>query len=185
MASAGNGTAVHVFGELFKVMTGVDMVHVPYRGTPLAMTDLFAGQVHVIFDNMPGSIAYIRGGKLRPLAVTTATRSDLLPDVPALSDFVPGYEASAWYGVGAPRDTPTAIIERLNREIYGALANPTLQARLVPAAPRCRVRPPTCASSSPMRPRNGPGWSNSRAPSRIDFRSFNRSGGLFDPISVI
>ena len=131
MASAGNGTAVHVSGELFKVMTGVDMVHVPYRGTPLAMTDLFAGQVHVIFDNMPGSIAYIRGGKLRPLAVTTATRSDLLPDVPALSDFVPGYEASAWYGVGAPRDTPTAIIERLNREIYGALANPTLQARLV------------------------------------------------------
>jgi tripartite-type tricarboxylate transporter receptor subunit TctC len=131
MASAGNGTAVHVSGELFKMMTGVDMVHVPYRGTPLAMTDLFAGQVHVIFDNMPGSIGYIRGGKLRPLAVTTATRSDLLPDVPALSDFVPGYEASAWYGVGAPRDTPTAIIERLNREINGALANPTLQARLV------------------------------------------------------
>jgi tripartite-type tricarboxylate transporter receptor subunit TctC len=88
MASAGNGTAVHVSGELFKVMTGVDMVHVPYRGTPLAMTDLFAGQVHVIFDNMPGSIAYIRGGKLRPLAVTTATRSDLLPDVPALRKLI-------------------------------------------------------------------------------------------------
>jgi tripartite-type tricarboxylate transporter receptor subunit TctC len=131
MASAGNGTAVHVSGELFKMMTDVDMVHVPYRGTPLAMTDLFAGQVHVIFDNMPGSIGYIRAGKLRPLAVTTATRSDLLPDVPALSEFVPGYEASAWYGVGAPRDTPTAIIERLNREINGALADPTLQARLV------------------------------------------------------
>jgi tripartite-type tricarboxylate transporter receptor subunit TctC len=131
MASAGNGTAVHVSGELFKMMTGIDMVHVPYRGTPLAMTDLFAGQVHVIFDNMPGSIGYIRAGKLRPLAVTTATRSDLLPDVPALSEFVPGYEASAWYGVGAPRDMPTAIIERLNREINGALADPTLHARLV------------------------------------------------------
>jgi tripartite-type tricarboxylate transporter receptor subunit TctC len=102
MASAGNGTATHVSGELFKMMTGVDMVHVPYRGTPPAMTDLFGGRVQVIFDNMPGSIGYIRAGKLRPLAVTTATRSDLLPDVPALNEFVPGYEASAWYGVGAP-----------------------------------------------------------------------------------
>src|SRR5580700_3291337 len=131
MASAGNGTAVHVCGELFKMMTGVDMVHVPYRGTPLAMTDLFGGRVQVIFDNLPGSIGYIRAGKLRALAVTTATRSPLLPDVPPLSDFVPGYAASAWFGVGAPRHRPVEIIERLNREINSALADPAMQARLV------------------------------------------------------
>ena len=131
MASAGNGTAVHVSGELFRMMTGVDMVHVPYRGTPLAMTDLLGGRVQVIFDNMPGSIGYIRAGKLRPLAVTTTTRSPLLPDVPPLRDFVPGYAASAWYGVGAPRNTPAAIVERLNREINAALADPALQARLI------------------------------------------------------
>jgi tripartite-type tricarboxylate transporter receptor subunit TctC len=131
MASAGNGTAVHVSGELFKMMTGVDMVHVPYRGSPLAMTDLLGGQVQVIFDNMPGSIGYLRAGKLRPLAVTTLTRSELLPEVPPLRDFVPGYEASAWYGVGAPRNTPAAIIDRLNREINAALADPALKARLI------------------------------------------------------
>jgi tripartite-type tricarboxylate transporter receptor subunit TctC len=131
MASAGNGTAVHVSGELFKMMTGVDMVHVPYRGSPLAMTDLLGGQVQVIFDNMPGSIGYLRAGKLRPLAVTTLTRSELLPAVPPLRDFVPGYEASAWYGVGAPRSTPAAIIDKLNKEINSALADPALAARLI------------------------------------------------------
>jgi tripartite-type tricarboxylate transporter receptor subunit TctC len=131
MASAGNGTAVHVSGELFKMMTGVDMVHVPYRGSPLAMTDLLGGQVQVIFDNMPGSIGYLRAGKLRPLAVTTLTRSDLLPEVPPLRDFVPGYEASAWYGVGAPRNAPAAIIDRLSKEINAALVDPALKARLI------------------------------------------------------
>jgi tripartite-type tricarboxylate transporter receptor subunit TctC len=131
MASAGNGTAVHVSGELFKMMTGVDMVHVPYRGTPPAMTDLLGGRVQIIFDNMPGSIGYIRAGKLRPLAVTTAQRSALLPDVPALAEFVPGYEASAWYGVGAPRSTPAGIVARLNQEINAALADPAIKARLV------------------------------------------------------
>jgi tripartite-type tricarboxylate transporter receptor subunit TctC len=131
MASAGNGTAVHVCGELFKMMTGVDMVHVPYRGSPLAMTDLFGGRVQVIFDNLPGSIGYIRAGKLRALAVTTTTRSPLLPDVPPLSDFVPGYAASAWFGVGAPRNTPAEIIERLNREINAGLADPAMQAPLI------------------------------------------------------
>jgi tripartite-type tricarboxylate transporter receptor subunit TctC len=131
MASAGNGTAVHISGELFRMMTGVDMVHVPYRGTPAAMTDLFGGRVQVIFDNMPGSIGYIRAGKLRPLAVTTATRSDLLPEVPPLGDFVPGYEASAWYGVGAPKGTPAEIIDKLNRSINAALADPALEARLI------------------------------------------------------
>jgi tripartite-type tricarboxylate transporter receptor subunit TctC len=131
MASAGNGTAVHICGELFRMMTGIDMVHVPYRGTPAAMTDLFGGRVQVIFDNMPGSIGYIRAGKLRPLAVTTAERSELLPEVPPLGDFVPGYEASAWYGVGAPRGTPAEIIDKLNGSINAALADPALKARLI------------------------------------------------------
>jgi tripartite-type tricarboxylate transporter receptor subunit TctC len=131
MASAGTGTAVHVAGELFKMLAGVDMLHVPYRGSPLAMADLFGGRVQVIFDNMPGSIGYIRSGKLRALAVTTAARSDLVPDIPPLSAFVPGYEASAWYGVGAPRNTPKDIVDRLNREINAALADPALQARLI------------------------------------------------------
>jgi tripartite-type tricarboxylate transporter receptor subunit TctC len=131
MASAGTGTAVHVAGELFKMLTGVDMLHVPYRGSPLAMADLFGERVQVIFDNMPGSIGYIRAGKLRALAVTTRTRSDLLPDVPPLSDFVSGYSASAWYGVGAPRNTPSEIVARLNREINLSLADPAMQARLI------------------------------------------------------
>ncbi len=131
MASAGNGTAVHVSGELFKMMTGVNMVHVPYRGTPAAMTDLLGGRVQVIFDNMPGSIGYIRAGKLRPLAVTTAERSDLLPEVPSLAAFIPGYEASAWYGVAAPRGLPAAIVDKLNAAINAALADPSLKARLV------------------------------------------------------
>jgi tripartite-type tricarboxylate transporter receptor subunit TctC len=131
MASAGTGTAVHVAGELFKMLAGVDMLHVPYRGTPLAMADLFGGRVQVIFDNMPGSIGYIRAGKLRPLAVTTAARSDLVPDIPPLSDFVPGYAASAWYGVGAPRNTPKQIVDKLNHEVNAALADPAMQARLI------------------------------------------------------
>ena len=131
MASAGNGTAVHIAGELFRMMTGVDMVHVPYRGTPAAMTDLLGGRVQIIFDNMPGSIGYLRAGKLRPLAVTTAARSQLMPDVPPLADFVPGYAASAWYGVGAPKGTPAEIIDKLNQAINAALADPAMQARLI------------------------------------------------------
>ncbi len=131
MASAGNGTAVHISGELFKMLTGVDMVHVPYRGTPAAMTDLLGGRVQIIFDNMPGSIGYLRAGKLRPLAVTTATRSELMPDVPPLADFVPGYAASAWYGVGAPKGTPAEIIDKLNQAINAALADPATRARLI------------------------------------------------------
>ena len=104
MASAGNGTSAHVAGELFKMMAGVDMVHVPYRGAAPALTDLLGGQVQVMFVDMPSSIEYIRAGKLRALAVTTATRSEALPDIPTVGDFVPGYEASAWYGIGAPKE---------------------------------------------------------------------------------
>jgi tripartite-type tricarboxylate transporter receptor subunit TctC len=106
-------------------------LNLPYRGTPAAMTDLFGGRVQIIFDNMPGSISYIRTGKLRPLAVTTAARSELLPEVPPLADFVPGYDASAWYGVGAPRNTPAEIIDKLNQAINAALADPALKARLI------------------------------------------------------
>jgi tripartite-type tricarboxylate transporter receptor subunit TctC len=130
MASSGNGTSPHVAGELFKMMTGVDMVHVPYRGNAPALTDLIGGQVQVMFSTTTLSIEYIRAGKLRPLAVTTATRSDVLPDVSTVGDFVPGYEASGWFGVGAPKNAPAEIIEKLNREINAALADPKINARL-------------------------------------------------------
>ena len=130
MASAGNGTAPHVAGELFKMMTGVDMVHVPYRGAAPALTDLLGGQVQVMFAAMPASIEYIRAGKLRALAVTTATRSEALPDIPTVGEFVPGYEASAWFGIGAPKNTPAEIIDKLNKEINAGLADPKIKARL-------------------------------------------------------
>jgi tripartite-type tricarboxylate transporter receptor subunit TctC len=130
MASAGNGTTSHVAGELFKIMAGVDMIHVPYRGSPPALTDLIGGQVHVMFDALTASIEQIRAGKLRPLAVTTATRSAALPDIPPVGDFVPGFEASGWFGVGAPKNTPNEIIEKLNGEINAALADPEIKTRL-------------------------------------------------------
>jgi tripartite-type tricarboxylate transporter receptor subunit TctC len=129
MASAGIGSTNHVAGELFKMMAGVDLVHVPYRGTGPALTDLLGGQVQVNFPAMASSIEYIRTGKLRALAVTTATRSEALPDVPTVGEVVPGYEASAWYGVGAPRGTPTEVIEKLSHEINAALADPEMKAR--------------------------------------------------------
>jgi tripartite-type tricarboxylate transporter receptor subunit TctC len=130
MASAGTGTSLHVSGELFKMMTGVSMTHVPYRGSAPMLTDMIGGQVQVAFDNLPASIEHIRAGRLRALAVTTTYRADVLPDVPTVADFVPGYEASAWFGVGAPRNTPVAVIERLNKEINAGLADPKIKARL-------------------------------------------------------
>jgi tripartite-type tricarboxylate transporter receptor subunit TctC len=130
MASAGSGTPQHIFGELFKVMTGVNMTHVPYRGNAPALTDLLGGQVQVMFDSLPNSIEYIRAGALRALAVTTATRSEALPDLPTAGDFLSGYEASTWYGVGVPKNTPVQIIDKLNTEINAGLADPKLQARL-------------------------------------------------------
>jgi tripartite-type tricarboxylate transporter receptor subunit TctC len=129
MASGGNGNVTHMFGELFKVMAGVSMQHVPYRGEALAITDLLGGQVDVLFGGLPASIEHIRAGRLRALAVTTAARSEALPDTPTIGEFVPGYEASAWYGVGAPRATPTDVIERLNTEINLAVADPRIIAR--------------------------------------------------------
>jgi len=130
MASAGNGTVSHVAGELFKMMAGVDMVHVPYRGGPPALTDLLGGQVQVMFVTTSASIEYIKAGKLRPLAVTTAARSEALPDIPTVGEFVPGYEGSNWQGIGAPRNTPTEIVDKLNREINAGLGDPKFRARL-------------------------------------------------------
>jgi tripartite-type tricarboxylate transporter receptor subunit TctC len=130
-ASAGTGTSTHLTGELFKMMAGVDMVHVPYRGAGPAFNDLLAGQVQVFFPTTVSSIGYIRAGRLRALAVTAATRSDALPGIPTVGEFVPDYEASTWYGVGAPKATPAEIVEKLNKEINAGLADPKLKARLV------------------------------------------------------
>jgi tripartite-type tricarboxylate transporter receptor subunit TctC len=127
MASVGNGTAPHVYGELFCEMAGVDLVHVPYRGNPLP--DLLGGQVQVYFCALPSSIGFIRAGKLRALAVTTASRLELLPDIPTVGEFVPGYEAIAWQGIGAPKNTPAGIVEKLNEEINASLADPKIKAR--------------------------------------------------------
>jgi len=131
LASSGNGTSVHLSGEMFMAMTGVKMQHVPYRGAAPAITDMLGGQVQVIFDNMPSIIQHIRAGSLRALAVTTTTRSSLLPDVPTVADTVPGYEASALFGMGAPKNTPKEIIAKLNQEINAVLAEPAIKARLI------------------------------------------------------
>jgi tripartite-type tricarboxylate transporter receptor subunit TctC len=129
MASSGNGASPHVAGELFKMMTGINMLHVPYRGEAPALTDLIGGQVQVYFGLLPGTIEYFKSGTLRPVAVTTNVRSEVLPRVPAVGEFVPGFEATYWAGVGAPRNTPVEIIQRLNKEINAGLANPKLKAR--------------------------------------------------------
>ena len=131
MASSGNGTSVHLSGEMFMMMTGIKMQHVPYRGAAPAITDMLGGQVQLIFDNMPSILQHIRAGSLRALAVTTTERSALLPDVPVLADTVPGYEASALFGMGAPKKTPPEIIEKLNKEINAVLAEPAIKAKLI------------------------------------------------------
>ena len=130
MASGGNGTAGHLSGELFKMMAGINMVHVPYRGEAPALTDMLGGQVQAMFGTMPASIEYVRAGKLRPLAVTSARRSELLPDLPTVGDFVPGYETSAWQGIGAPKNTPAEIINKFNKEINAGLADPKIKTRV-------------------------------------------------------
>jgi len=131
MASSGNGSTIHMSGELFKMMTGVNMIHVPYRGGALALTDMIGGQVQVMFDNIPTAMEFVRSGKLRGLAVTGASRSETLPDLPTVADFLPGYEATSWYGLGAPKGTPTEIIEKLNREVNAILAEPKTKARFL------------------------------------------------------
>src|SRR5262249_41809321 len=131
MGSGGNGTSQHMSGELFKMLTGINIVHVPYRGAAPALTDLLGGQLQTMFDPMPNVIEHIKTGKLRALAVTMTSRSEMLPGVPTVSEFVPGYEASSWYGVGVPKNTPIEIVETLNREINAALAEPKMKSRLV------------------------------------------------------
>ena len=130
MASSGSGTSVHLSGELFKFMTGCQMLHVPYKGAGPALIDLMAGQVHVLFDNLPSSIGHIKGGKLRALAVTSAEREPSLPDTPTVGDTVPGYEATAWFGIGMPKGTPRDVIEKVNAEVNRALADPGMQKKL-------------------------------------------------------
>jgi tripartite-type tricarboxylate transporter receptor subunit TctC len=130
MASGGVGSAAHVYGELFKMMAGVDMLHVPYRGGGPALADLLAGQVPLMFDTLATAIEHIRAGKLLALAVTSAMRSEVLPDIPTVGDFVPGYEGTGWQGVGAPRNTPAEIIDKLNKEINADLADPRMKARI-------------------------------------------------------
>jgi tripartite-type tricarboxylate transporter receptor subunit TctC len=156
MASTGNGATPHVTGELFKMMAGVDMVHVPYRGAAPAITDLLSGQVQVLFISPLVSIEHIKTGRLRALAVTTAMRSDALPGIPTMGEFVPGYEASTWYGVGAPKATPAEVVDKLNKEINAASpiprckhGLPTLEAR------RLSSRPATLQSSLPPKPKSG------------------------------
>jgi tripartite-type tricarboxylate transporter receptor subunit TctC len=129
MASSGNGSTIHMSGELFKMLTGINMVHVPYRGGAPALTDLIAGQVQVMFDNIPTCAEHVKSGKLRGLAVTSTTRSEVLPDLPTVADFLPGYEASAWYGITVPKNTPADIIDRLNKETNAILAEPTAKKR--------------------------------------------------------
>jgi tripartite-type tricarboxylate transporter receptor subunit TctC len=142
MASAGNGTTSHLAGELFKMMTGVNMVHVPYRGGGPALTDLLAGQVQVFFPPMVVPVGQIRAGKLRALAVTTATCSEVLPDIPTVGEFVPGYEASVWFGLGAPKGTPAEVIDKLNQETNGALTDPKIKARMADSGGTVLPGPP-------------------------------------------
>jgi tripartite-type tricarboxylate transporter receptor subunit TctC len=129
MASSGAGSTIHLSGELFKMLTGIQMTHVPYRGSAPALTDMISGQVHVMFDNIPTSLPHIRAGKLRPLAVTSTARSELMPEVPVLADYLPGYEASAWYGLGVPRGTPAEAINKLNATVNAILADPAVKKR--------------------------------------------------------
>jgi tripartite-type tricarboxylate transporter receptor subunit TctC len=129
-ASSGNGTSVHMSGELFKLATGLDIIHVPYRGSAPAYPDLMTAKVHVLFDNLPGAIEFVRGGQLRALGVTVAKRWPALPDIPAIGETVPGYEAAPWYGISAPKGTPADVVEVLNKSVTAALANPKIQAKL-------------------------------------------------------
>jgi tripartite-type tricarboxylate transporter receptor subunit TctC len=160
MASVGNGTTPHMAGELFKMMAGVDMLHVPYRGAAPALTDLLGGRAQVMFEGMLSLTEHIRTGRLRALAATPATRSPVLPDVPTVDEFLPGYEASVWFGVGAPKATPAEIVDKLNKEINAGLADPKLKARLGELGGTVlALLLPSLESSSPKIPTSGARWS--------------------------
>jgi len=159
MSSPGNGTPGHMAGEMFKMMTGASIVHVPYRGGGAGLTDLLSGQVQVAFDNLQTSLEHIKTGRVMALAVTATVRSEMLPQLPTVGESVPGFEVSSWFGIGAPASTPGEIVERLNREINGCLADPRLKARFADLGVAVLAgSPPLSASSSPTRPRSGPRW---------------------------
>jgi tripartite-type tricarboxylate transporter receptor subunit TctC len=186
MASSGNGSTIHVSGELFKMMTGVNMVHVPYRGGAPALTDMISGQVQVMFDNVPTSIEFIRAGKLRALAVTTATRSEVLPDLPTVADFVPGYEASAWYGIGVPKGTPDDIIDKLSKEINAILAEPKAKARLADLGASLLAGSPADFGKLVADETEKWGrWSNSPVPSRTEPGALARQPGAIVRPAII
>jgi tripartite-type tricarboxylate transporter receptor subunit TctC len=169
MASAGIGNTTHVTGELFMMLTGTRLTHVPYRGGAPAVTDLLGGQVQVYFDGISGSLEYVRAGKLRALGVTTAARASVLPEVPSIGEFVPGYDASGWYGLGAPRGTPAVIVGQLNREINASLGDPKLKTRLADLGyATVAGSPGNSATSSPKKPRSGARYFGSRHESRSD-----------------
>jgi tripartite-type tricarboxylate transporter receptor subunit TctC len=159
MASSGNGSTIHMSGELFKMLTGINMVHVPYRGGALALTDLIAGQVQVMFDNVPTCAEHIKSGKLRGLAVTSTTRSDVLPDLPTVADFLPGYEASAWYGLAAPKGTSPEIVATLNKAATRSSPIPWRRPGSPKSAPSCcQARSPILESWWRTKPKNGARW---------------------------
>jgi tripartite-type tricarboxylate transporter receptor subunit TctC len=158
MASGGNATPLHVAGELFKMMAGVNLTHVPYRGEAASLPDLVSGQVQVMFGVLPASLGYIRSGQLRALAVTSPQRQAALPDVPAMAEFLPGYEAYGWYGIVAPKGTPAEIVEKLNKEINAALADGKTGAPHRPGLRRVRRLAADSAGSSRTTPRSGARW---------------------------
>ena len=182
MGSGGVGSGQHLWGELFKMMAGIDMVHVPYRGAGAAVVDLLAGEVQVMFDTVATSIGWLRAGALRPLAVTAPTRLQVLPDIPTVGEFVPGYEAYGWGGVGAPKDTPAEIIDTLNRAINAAIADPAIRSRITDLG---SVPMPMTASdfakfSSRPKPRSGPRSLGLRASRRCDYGAPYKNGRLMD-----
>jgi tripartite-type tricarboxylate transporter receptor subunit TctC len=159
MASSGSGTSVHMSGELFKAMTGVNMQHVPYRGSAPALQDLLTNRVQVLFDNLPGSISHIKAGTLRALGVTAGKRSQALPDVPTIGETVPGYEAVVWYGIVAPKDTPPEIVDTLNKAVNEVLADPKLKVRLAELGGEAMpMTPAQFENSSRTKPKSGPRW---------------------------
>ena len=165
MASSGNGSTIHMSGELFKMLTGINMQHVPYRGGAPALTDMLSGQMQVMFDNIPTCAEHVKSGKLRGLAVTSTTRSEVLPDLPLVADFLPGYEASAWYGLAAPKNTPPKSSTGSTRRSMRSWPIPRPRRGLPRSAQSCcRARPPISASWWRTKPRNGARWSSSRAP---------------------
>ena len=183
MASSGNGSTIHMSGELFKMLTGINMQHVPYRGGAPALTDMLSGQMQVMFDNIPTCAEHVKSGKLRGLAVTSTARSEVLPDLPLVADFLPGYEASAWYGLAAPKGTPPEIVDRLNKAVNEILADPKAKARFTETRrdPAAGFGRRSSASWWRTKPRSGARWSSSRERRWIRVRQTGGEARLCPP----